>query len=102
MSDKTDSNFIITKTSLSKCIKEEDELQDDNRLSTAASELNKSLENLGPKNINIEFIDQKDLVNRKHSAPCSSSSNLSLNLLKCGKGPKGAYFNKLLCKGLLC
>ena len=101
MSDKIESNFIIKKTSISKCFKEEDKLQDENRLSTAASDLNKSLENLGPKNLNIEYIDQKDLINRKESAPCSISSNLPFNLLKCGKGPKGDYFNKLLCKGLL-
>ena len=77
---------------------------DETQPSTAGSDLNSSIENLKQKRIKIESIekDEKSKMDRKPSAPSSIPRSISLDLSKCGKGPRGSYFSKLLCKGLLC
>lgn len=82
-------------------LKEESEQQDELQSSTAASNLDNSVDNLSTKN-KISELDSIDLAQskRKNSAPISQI--IGLNIARLGKGPKSSYFNKLFCKGLIC
>ena len=77
------------------------EQQDEQQSSTAASNLNTSIDNLSPKNMrpNLDITEEIALSKRKLSAPISFSQNMRFNIEKLGKGPKRAYYDKLLCKG---
>ena len=78
------------------------EQQDDLQSSTAASNLNKSIDNLSLKNMisNLDITEEiQALSKRKLSAPISFSQTMRFNIERLGKGPKRAYFDKLLSKG---
>ena len=80
-------------------LKEENEHLDELRCSTTASNLNRSIENLAPKDIlksELGFICESQWK-RKLSAPLSDMVRLNIN--KLGKGTRGSYYNKLFCKG---
>ena len=72
--------------------------------SASTSNLNDSIDNLGPKKkTSLDITEEiKTQSRRKLSAPFSISQNSRLNLEKYGYGPRVSYFNKLMCKGLFC
>ena len=80
------------------------ETKDELQYSTSASNLDKSNDNLGHKELrsNLDLSDEIQFqFKRKLSAPTSINKIISLNISKFGKCPKSSYFNSLLCKGLL-
>ena len=86
-------------------LKGEEEQQDEFHSSTSASNLNKSIDCLGPNKLgeNLDFTEIiKEQYKRKLSAPISISQNMGLNITKLARCPRNSYFNKLICKGLLC
>jgi hypothetical protein len=96
-------NIEQTKTGHLLNIKEEEEQQDENQSSTSCSNLNKSIDNLGPDVLksNLDFTEKShDQFKRKLSAPNTVSQNISLHFTKMKNDPRGSYFNKLMCKGL--
>ena len=96
--EQTDSNKLSN-------IKNEEEQQDEFQSSTSASNLNKSIDYLGPIGLgaNLDFTEKiKENYKRKLSAPISISPNMELNILKLARCPRKSYFNKLIYKGLLC
>ena len=98
-------NIEQTKTNQISNIKGEEEQQDEFQSSTSASNLNKSIDNLGPNNLgaNLDFTEViKEHYKRKLSAPISISQNMRLNITKLARCPRGSYFSKLISKGLLC
>ena len=100
---ETSTNIEQTKTCHN--IKGEEEQQEEFQSSTSASNLNKSIDNLGPNNLgeNLDFTETiKEQFKRKLSAPISISQNMGLNITTLAKCPRNSYFNKLICKGLLC
>ena len=84
--------------------KENFEQVDDIQSSASTSNLNKSIDDLGPKNeTHLDITEEiKTQSRRKFSAPFSISQNAKLNIEKYGKGPRLSYFNKLMSKGLFC
>ena len=101
----TETTTNIEQNKIDHNIKGEEEQQDEFQSSTSASNLNKSIDNLGPNNLgeNLDFTETiKEQFKRKLSAPISISQNIELNLRKLARCPRNSYFNKLLCKGLLC
>ena len=81
------------------------EQQEDFQSSTSASNLNKSIDNLAPSDLQ-PLLDRTEKINtqsrRKLSAPISITPNIILNIEKIGKGAKSSYYNMLISKGLLC
>ena len=81
------------------------EQQDDFQSSTTTSNLNKSIDNLAPSDLQ-SLLDKTEKINtqsrRKLSAPISISPNIILNIEKLEKGAKSSYYNKLISQGLLC
>lgn len=81
------------------------EQQDDFQSSTTEPNLNKSIDNLVPSDLQT-LLDRKEKINiqsrRKLSAPISISPNILLNIEKMEKGAKTSYYNKLISQGLLC
>ena len=99
---ETTINMEQTKTNQ---LKGEEEQQDEFQSSTSASNLNKSIDCLGPNKLgeNLDFTEIiKQEYKRKLSAPISISQNMGLNITKFARCPRNSYFNKLICKGLLC
>ena len=102
---ETTTNIEQTKNDQLFNVKGEEEQQDECQSSTSASNLNKSIDGLCPKNLgaNLDFTEIiKEQYKRKLSAPISISQNMGLNITKLAKCPRNSYFNKLICKGLLC
>ena len=86
-------------------LKGEEEQQDEFQSSTSASNLNKSIDCLGPNKLgeNLDFTEIiKEEYKRKLSAPISISQNMGLNIAKLARCPRSSYFSKLISKGLLC
>ena len=81
------------------------EQQDDFQSSTSTSNLNKSIDNLAPNDLQ-SLLDRTDKINiqsrRKLSAPISITPNIIFNIEKYGKGARSSYYNKLISQGLLC
>ena len=93
-----------TKNSQFPIIKEKEESieqQDELQSSTADSNLNRSIDNLSSKDMrgNLNIAKEIAFSKRKLSAPIPFSQNMILNIEKLGKGPKRAYFDKLLSNG---
>lgn len=80
-----------------------DEHQDD-LTSTDNSNLNNSVEYLGPKKLksDLEFNKKVEHFNRKLSAPNPQILKLTLNQINAGNRLRFSYINRLKCKGLLC
>ena len=86
-------------------LKEERDHQEGLQSSTTASNLNKSIDNLSPKNLKsaLDFGEEvQPLCRRKLSAPISINQNIGLLINRFGQGSRGSYYSKLICKGLLC
>ena len=100
---ETTTNIEQTKTDQLFDVKGEEEQQDEFQSSTSASNLNKSIDGLVPKNLgeNLDFTETiKEQNKRKFSAPLSIS--MGLNIAKLARCPRNSYFSKLISKGLLC
>ena len=85
--------------------KEERDHLEELQSSTSASILNKSIDNLSPKNLksSLELNEEVQAqCKRKLSAPISIPQNIGLLINKLGQGPRGSYYSKLISKGLLC
>lgn len=84
--------------------KENYEQTDEIQSSTSTSNLNDSIDNLGPKEKkSLDITEEiKAQSRRKLSAPFSISQNSRLNLEKYGYDPRVSYYSKLMCKGLFC
>lgn len=81
-----------------------DEKEESQISSTSTSSINQNYDNLAFKSKlvqrNNDLLDQGP-NQRKFSAPVSFTKNFVLNFNKIGKDIRGAYFNKLMNKGLL-
>lgn len=77
-----------------------DEHQDE-LSSTETSNLNNSVEYLGPKELNSEFSKNIEHFNRKLSAPNPQILRLTLSQMSAGNRLRCSYINRLMCKGLL-
>ena len=87
---------------LPEALKEERDHQEELQSSTSVSNLNKSIDNLSPKNFKstLDLSEEiKAQCKRKLSAPIPQ--NISLFIDKLGQGPRGSYYSKLMCKGFL-
>jgi hypothetical protein len=86
-------------------LKEERDHQEELQSSTAASNLNKSIDNISPRNLK-SALDLGEEVQpqcrRKLSAPISIPQNIGLLINRLGQGLRGSYYSKLISKGLLC
>ena len=85
-------------------LKEERDHQEEIQLSTSASNLNKSIDNLSPKYFKsaLDLSEEvKSQCKRKLSAPIPIAQNIGLLFNKLGEGLRGSYYSKLICKGFL-
>ena len=73
-------------------LKEERDHQEELQSSTAASNLNKSIDNISPRNLK-SALDLGEEV---------QPQNIGLLINRLGQGLRGSYYSKLISKGLLC